>query len=84
MNRTARRRPCPAAAAERRRRHGRPGDRHRRIGRRANKIVVVNGQPYTFEGQPSELKPADIKVGEKVRLQFNVNTIVVYEADHAK
>lgn len=49
----------------------------------ANNIVVVNGQPYTFE-PAVKLKPADIKVGEKVRLEYNATSFVVYEADHAK
>ena len=49
----------------------------------ANNTVIVNGQPYTFE-PAVKLKPADIKVGEKVRLEYNANSFVVYEAERAK
>ena len=49
----------------------------------ANNIVIVKGQPYTFE-PAVKLTPADIKVGEKVRLEYNATSFVVYEAERAK
>jgi hypothetical protein len=49
----------------------------------ANNIVIVKGQPYTFE-PAVKLAPADIKVGEKVRLEYNATSFVVYEAERAK
>ena len=45
--------------------------------------VVINGQPYMFE-QGVKPKVSDIKVGDKLRLQFDVNTRNVYEAVPAK
>jgi hypothetical protein len=50
----------------------------------ATNTVVVNGQPYRLEGQVAGLKITEIKAGEKVRLEYDVNTNAVYEADHAK
>ena len=50
----------------------------------ATNTVVVNGQPYRLEGQVAGLKITEIKPGEKVRLEYGVNTNDVYEADHAK
>ena len=49
----------------------------------ADNVVIVKGQPYTFE-PAGKLTPADIKVGEKVRLEYNATSFVVYEAAHAK
>ncbi|MFZ1425333.1 MAG: hypothetical protein WAS21_01030 [Geminicoccaceae bacterium] len=46
--------------------------------------VVVGGQPYIFESQVAPLKFSDVKVGEKVRLQYNNTSYVVYQADHAE
>ena len=37
-----------------------------------------------LEGQASGLKIDQIKVGDKVTVQFNVNTTDVYQIDHAK
>jgi hypothetical protein len=48
------------------------------------KTVVVNGQPYMLEGQASGLKIDEIKVGEKVTIQYDVNTNNVSQIDHAK
>jgi hypothetical protein len=50
----------------------------------ATNTVVVDGQPYRLEGQAAGLKITEIKAGEKVRLEYDVNTNDVYEADHAK
>ena len=50
----------------------------------ATKTVVINGQPYMVEGQASGLKIDQIKVGDKVTVQFDVNTNNVYQIDHAK
>jgi hypothetical protein len=50
----------------------------------ATNTVVVDGQPYQLEGQVAGLKITEIKAGEKVRLEYDVNTNDVYEADHAK
>ena len=49
----------------------------------ADNVVIVKGQPYTFE-PAVKLTPADIKVGEKVRLEYNATSFVVYEAERAK
>jgi hypothetical protein len=49
----------------------------------ADNVVIVKGQPFTFE-PAVKLTPADIKVGEKVRLEYNATSFVVYEAAHAK
>ena len=38
------------------------------------RTVVINGQPYIIEGQASGLKFEQIKVGDKVTVQFDVNT----------
>ena len=43
----------------------------------------MKGQPFTFE-PAVKLTPADIKVGEKVRLEYNATSFVVYEAERAK
>ena len=48
------------------------------------RTVVVNGQPYIIEGQASGLKFDEIKVGDKVTVQFDVNTNDVSQIDHAK
>ena len=45
---------------------------------------MINGTPYMLEGQASGLKIDEIKVGDKVTVQFNVNTNDVYQIDHAK
>lgn len=45
--------------------------------------VVVNGVPYIFENGV-KLKVADIKVGEKLRLEYDVNTNNVSQADVVK
>lgn len=45
--------------------------------------VVVGGQPYILS-QVAPLKFSDVKVGEKVRLQYNNTSYVVYQADHAE
>jgi hypothetical protein len=50
----------------------------------ATSTVVVNGQPYRLEGQAAGLEITEIKAGDKVRLEYDVNTNDVYEADHAK
>jgi hypothetical protein len=50
----------------------------------ATSTVVVNGQPCRLEGQAAGLKITEIKAGDKVRLEYDVNTNDVYEADHAK
>ena len=50
----------------------------------ATKTVVINGQPYMLEGQASGLKIDQIKVGDKVTVEFDVNTNNVYQIDHAK
>ena len=49
----------------------------------ADNVVIVKGQPYTFESAV-KLTPADIKVGEKVRLEYNATSFVVYKAERAK
>ncbi len=48
------------------------------------RTVVVNGQPYILEGQASGLKIDEIKAGDKVTVQFDVNTNDVSQIDHAK
>ena len=50
----------------------------------SSRTVVINGTPYMLEGQASGLKIDQIKVGDKVTVQFNVNTTDVYQIDHAK
>jgi urocanate hydratase len=45
--------------------------------------VWINGQPYKFEGAV-KLKVSEIQVGQKLRLQYDVNTNNVYEAEPAK
>ena len=35
---------------------------------------MINGQPYIIEGQAAGLKFDQIKVGDKVTVQFDVNT----------
>lgn len=49
-----------------------------------SRTVVINGQPYMLEGQASGLKIDQIKVGEKVTIQYDVNTNNVSQIDHAK
>ena len=48
------------------------------------RTVVINGQPYIIEGQAAQLRFDEIKVGDKVTVQFDVNTNNVYQIDHAK
>ena len=48
------------------------------------KTVVINGQPYMLEGQASGLKIDEIKAGEKVTIEYDVNTNNVSQIDHAK
>jgi hypothetical protein len=48
------------------------------------KTVVINGQPYMLEGQASGLKIDQIKVGEKVTVEYDVNTNNVSQIDLAK
>ena len=48
------------------------------------KTIVVNGQPYMLEGQASGLKIDEIKAGEKVTIQYDVNTNNVSQVDRAK
>ena len=50
----------------------------------SSRTVVINGTPYMLEGQASGLKIDQIKVGDKVTVQFAVNTTDVYQIDHAK
>ena len=50
----------------------------------SSRTVVINGKPYMLEGQASGLKIDQIKVGDKVTVQFDVNTNNVYQIDHAK
>ena len=38
------------------------------------RTVVINGQPYIIEGQAAGLKFEQIKVGDKVTVQFDVDT----------
>ena len=40
----------------------------------STRTVVINGQPYIIEGQAAGLKFEQIKVGDKVTVQFDVNT----------
>ena len=49
-----------------------------------SKTVVINGQPYMLEGQASGLKIDQIKPGDKVTVQYDVNTNNVSQIDHAK
>jgi hypothetical protein len=48
------------------------------------RTVVINGQPYILEGQASGLKIDQIKAGDKVTVEFDVNTNNVSQIDHAK
>ena len=48
------------------------------------RTVVIGGQPYIIESQASGLKFDEIKVGEKVTVEFDVNTNDVSEIMHAK
>jgi hypothetical protein len=48
------------------------------------RTVVISGTPYIIEGQAAGLKFDEIKVGEKVTVQFDVNTKDVSQIDHAK
>ena len=50
----------------------------------SSNTVWVNGSPYQLEGQGAGLKITEIKAGEKVRLQYDVNTNNVYQADRVK
>ena len=49
----------------------------------ANNVVIVKGQPYTFE-PAVKLTPANIKVGEKIRIAYDAASFIVYEAEPAK
>ena len=49
-----------------------------------SKTVVINGQPYMLENGAAGLKIDEIKIGEKVTVQFDVNTNNVSQIDHAK
>ena len=49
-----------------------------------SKTVVINGQPYMLEGQAAGLKIDEIKVGEKVTVEYDVNTNNVSQITHAK
>ena len=48
------------------------------------RTVVVSGTPYIIEGQASGLKFEDIKVGDKVTVEYDVNTNDVSMIEHAK
>lgn len=48
------------------------------------RTVVIGGQPYIIESQASGLKFDEIKVGEKVTVEFDVNTNDVSQITHAK
>ena len=48
------------------------------------RTVVINGQPYIIEGQAAGIKFDEIKVGEKVMIEYDVNTKDVSEITHAK
>ena len=48
------------------------------------RTVVINGQPYIIEGQAAGIKFDEIKVGEKVMIEYDVNTNDVSEITHAK
>ena len=50
----------------------------------STRTVVINGQPYIIEGQAAGLKIEQIKVGDKVTVQFDVNTNDVSQINHAK
>ena len=49
----------------------------------ANNVVIVKGQPYTFE-PAVKLTPANIKVGEKIRIEYDATSFIVYKAEQAK
>jgi hypothetical protein len=49
-----------------------------------SKTVVINGQPYMLEGQAAGMKIDEIKVGEKVTVEYDVNTNNVSQITHAK
>ena len=48
------------------------------------KTVVVNGTPYMLENGAAGLKIDEIKVGEKVTVEFDVNTNNVTMIERAK
>ena len=48
------------------------------------RTVVVGGQPYILEGQAAGMKLDQIKVGDKVTVEFDVNTNDVSMIEHAK
>jgi hypothetical protein len=48
------------------------------------RTVVVGGQPYIVETQASGMKFDEIKVGDKVTVEFDVNTNDVSQINHAK
>ncbi len=49
-----------------------------------SRTVVINGQPYMLEGQASGLKISEIKVGEKVTIEYDTNTNNVSQINQAK
>ncbi len=48
------------------------------------RTVVIDGNPYIIEGQAAGLKFDEIKVGEKVMIEYDVNTNDVSEITQAK
>ena len=48
------------------------------------RTVVIDGQPYIVEGQAAGIKFDEIKVGEKVTIEYDVNTNDVSEITPAK
>ncbi len=48
------------------------------------RTVVIDGQPYIVEGQAAGIKFDEIKVGEKVTIEYDVNTNDVSEIIPAK
>jgi hypothetical protein len=50
----------------------------------SSQTIWVNGNPFHFEDGVVPLKFAEIKVGDKVRLEYDTGTNDVDEADRAK
>lgn len=48
------------------------------------RTVVINGQPYIIEGQAAGLKIDQIQPGQKVTIEYDVNTNDVSQIDLAK
>jgi len=48
------------------------------------RTVVVGGQPYIIEAQAAGMKFEQIKVGDKVTVEFDVNTNDVSQINHGK